>query len=243
MKKRVEFLLVPLFMVLLLAGCQKPPETAESVVQKIIAAHGTEKALREAQGFLFHGHIQAIINNDHGKLWILYRRPAQLRVIVQLEKSKEDRLYLHGTGWRDSGKGFIEVADAPLEVMKFQADHLDLPFGLLEGKYKAELLNEIVPDKPAKLMLTDSDGVHTTITVDPVRWVVRTVERDFLVKGQKARLGVVYEEYRTIKGVQLPFRILNYVNGQGVGQTDFQSVQTNPSLPETVFSTPGSEAE
>jgi len=243
MLKKLEFILLFLFVLLALAGCQAPPETAASVVQKVVAAHGAEKSLAEAKGFLFHGHIQALMKNDHGKLWILYRRPAQLRVIVQLEKSKEDRLYLNGQGWRDSGAGFVEVADSPLAVMKFQAEHLDLPFRLFEGKYQAELLGEILPDKPVKLLLTDVDGIKTYRSVDPVKWVVLLVEREFTVNGQQARLGVVYEDYRTVKGVQLPFRILNFVNGQPVGRTDFQSVQTNPSLPEAVFSAPELKAE
>lgn len=239
----LKILLVPLLLLVLLAGCQKPPETAESVVQKIIAAHGTEQALREAQGLLFHGQIQAFMRKDHGKVWILFRRPAQLRVVLQMEKSREDRLYLDGPGWRDSGKGFIEVSGSPLEVMKFQAEHLDLPFRLLEKKYQARFLEEITPEKPIKLVLTDSDGIEITISVDPVRWVVRTVEREFMVNDQKVRLGVVYEEYRAVKGIQLPFRILNFVNGQAVGRTDFLSVQTNPFLPEDVFSRPGEKAE
>lgn len=237
-----DLLIGSLLVIFLLTACQKPPETAESVVQKIVAAHGAEQALRAAHGLLFHGHIQALMQEDHGKVWILYRRPDQLRVIVQLEKSGEDRLYLAGKGWRDSGQGFVEVTGPALDVMGFQAEHLDLPFRLMAGEYSPRLLEEVVPDKPVRLALTDADGVETLIAVDPVRWVIRTVERELVMNGQSLKIGIVYEEYRVVKDIQLPLRILNYINGQPVGQTDFMSVQTNPSLPENVFSPPGTGA-
>jgi hypothetical protein len=114
--------------------------------------------------------------------------------------------------------------------------------GLTEGKYRVRLLEAVTEDNPVNLILTDKDGLETKISVDPFRWVVRTAEREFEINGQKAVMTVLYEEYRTVKGVQLPHRILNFVNGKPVGRTDFTSIQTNPSIPENIFSAPGDGA-
>ena len=240
--KQIKPLLLCLVIILLLVGCQAPPETAESVLQKILAAHDKEGGLQKIQGLLFHGHVQALTEENQGKLWILYRHPEKLRVVAELQESKEDRLYLAGEGWTDNGSGFLKASGMTLDLMKFQTEHLSLTLGLLEGRYQVRLLEAVTEDKPVALVLTDVDGLETKISVDPFRWVVRTVEREFEINGQKAVMAVLYEEYRTVKGVQLPHRILNFVNGKPVGRTDFTSIQTNPSVPENIFSAPGDGA-
>lgn len=240
--KQIKPLLFFLLMIFLLAGCETPPETAESVRQKILDAHGKEGRLQQIKGLLFHGHVQALNEENHGKVWILYRHPEKLRVVAELDKMKEDRLYLDGEGWSDDGGGFSKVSGMALDVMKFQVEHLGLPLGILGGKYQMRLLETVSEDNPVRLVLTDVDGLETKISVDPYRWVIRTVEREFEVNDQKLLLAVVYEEYRTVKGVQLPHRILNFVNGKPVGRTDFTSIQTNPSIPENIFSAPGDGA-
>ena len=240
----IRFTLIFLLATVLLFGCQEKPETAATVMQKVITAHGGESALNQVQGLLFHGHVQSLTESDHGKLWILYRQPGQLRVIAELEKRKEDRLYLQGEGWTDSGSGFEKTTGLSLDLMKFQTEHLSLLFGLAEGAYQPRLLEEaIVADQPIRLALTDKDGLETRVTIDPVSWLVRTVERDLMVEDKKVSFGIAYEEYRPVKGVQLPYRIQNFVNGKPVAQADFGSVQINPSLPENVFSAPGLKAK
>jgi len=239
----IKFTLICLLVLFLLSGCQEKPETAATVVQKVINAHGAEPSLRNVQGLLFHGHVQAFNEGDHGKLWILYRQPGQLRVIAELEKRREDRLYLHGEGWTDDGSGFVKASGLSLDLMKFQAEHLALLSGLIDGAYQPRLLEEIVVDQPIRLALTDKDGLETRVTIDPLSWLVRTVERELTVEDNQVVFGIAYEEYRPVKGVQLPFRIQNFVNGKPVGQADFGAVQINPSLPEDVFSAPGLKAK
>ena len=237
--RRVNSIGLLLLAVLILAGCQEKPETAESVVQKVIGAHGGAKAMRDAGGLLFHGQINALVEQEQAKIWILFRKPLQLRVALESEKFKEDRLFLDGQGWQNNGSGFFAVSGSALAVMQFQAEHLSLPFRLLERQYEVVMPNEVVADQPVVLMLKDAEGIETKVSVDPVKWFVRAVERDFEIRGAMTRFSVVYEDYRTVKGLQLPFRISNYINGQAVGRTDFVSVQTNPSLPEKIFSAPG----
>ncbi|NIQ97768.1 MAG: hypothetical protein GWN87_29055, partial [Desulfuromonadales bacterium] len=195
-----------LVMLLSLYGCQQPPETAGTVVRKVIAAHAGKGRLSQVEGFLFHGHVQALSGDQHGKLWILLRQPEKLRVVVEGENSKEDRLYLDGRGWLDEGEGMVRATGPDYELMKFQAEHLTLPFGLHKNKYRVRLAEEIVAGQPVRLILTDADGIETKISIDPVRWVIRTAERAIDIKGREVLLGVAYEEYRSIKGVQLPHR-------------------------------------
>ena len=234
---RLRFLVLCL-LTLLLLSCQQKADTPEAIVKKVIAAHGGAEKLRAVNGYLYLGQIQAAMADDQGKVWILYREPEQLRVIIRMSEGKEERLLLGDEGWRDNGRGFVKVDGPALAVMAFQAEHIDLPRHLVEKRYKvkkAEIQNE---EKGETLILTDADGVETVVVVDPVRSVIRTVEREFDIAGQTVRMGVAYEDYRDVKGVQLPFRLLNFVNGQLVGRTDYQSVQINPPLPERVFERP-----
>ena len=242
MKKLNVLALLLIALVIVVAGCRKPPETAETLVLKVLAAHGGEEALRQVKGYLFHGHAKSLADEEQGKLWIIYRHPDKLRVVVEMTDAREERLYLQGIGWNDDGKGFKSASGMILDLMKFQTEHLSLPLRLLEGKYRASLLGEIVEGEPIRLALTDTDGLETRISIDPVRMVIRAAERDFEVGNQKVVMAVLYEEYRTIKGVQLPHRILNFINGNPVGRTDFTSVQINPSIPEKIFSAPGQGA-
>ena len=174
---------------LLLLSCQQKADTPEAIVKKVIAAHGGAEKLRAVNGYLYLGQIQAAMADDQGKVWILYREPEQLRVIIRMTEGKEERLLLGDEGWRDNGRGFVKVDGPALAVMAFQAEHIDLPRHLVEKRYKvkkAEIQNE---EKGETLILTDADGVETVVVVDPVRSVIRTVEREFDIAGQTVRMG------------------------------------------------------
>jgi len=238
--RRVEIIFLIVVVATLLLSCQKPPETADSIARRVVEAHGGAKALSEARGFLFHGHVQNLIEDKHAKVWILFRRPGELRVIAEMDDAKEDRLFLDGAGWIDSGSGFEKATGISYDLLEFQSEHLRIPFGLQQGFYRLELLDQVVEGEPVRLRLTDPDGAEMTITIDPINSVVRKVERELVVQGENATFGVVYEDYRPVKGMQVPFRMINFVNGKPIVVTSFQSIQTNPSVPEKVFSPPGS---
>src|SRR6056297_1799847 len=121
-KKLPEFLLPVLVLaVVTLSACRHPPATVETVLPKIIAAHGSEENLRRVEGALFHGHIQALLKNEVGELWILYRRPDRLRVMLEMSAGREERLLAGERGWRDIGAGFVAIDGLPLSLMRFQA--------------------------------------------------------------------------------------------------------------------------
>jgi len=239
---RHSFTLLIFVALLVLCGCQEKPESAESVAQKVVQAHGGAEALRTAQGFLFHGLIHSLGEEEHGKVWVLFRQPDLLRVVAELADMKVDRLYINGEGWLDSGTGFEKASGMDLDLMRFQAEHLMIPLGLLEKKYQLKLLEKTGESAPTRLLLTDSSGTETIISIDPINSVVRMVEREIVVQDKNVKFGVVYEDYRPVKGLQMPFRTINFVNGKAIGRSDYQSVQTNPSLPENIFSSPGNGA-
>ena len=230
--------MILLFIAVLMPGCQEEPETAETVALRVVLAHGGAAAINEARGFLFHGHVQGMTEKEHGKLWILYRQPEALRVIVETTELKEERLYLQGRGWIDRGSGFQPVSGLTLDLLRFQADHLGIISGLQEKRFQLTLLEGSEEGGMTRLKLVDSGGESMVVLIDPINSVVRKVERILEIQGEKVTFGVLYEDYRPVKGVQMPFRKINFVNGQLVGRSDFQSVQANPSIPEKVFSMP-----
>lgn len=242
-KKLHKFFFALLVLPIILPACQQPPETSESVLQKIIAAHGSPEKLRRIEGMLLHGRIQALLKNEVGELWILYQRPDRLRVVLEMPGGREERLLVGERGWRDVGPGFEAIEGLPVSLMHFQAEHLDLPWRLLQGNYRVNLIAPMEEGEPVRLELVDADGTETRVTVDSQSWLIHSVERDFVVDDQDVRLKVVYDTYRLVKGVQLPLRMRNLLNEQLVGRSEFTTVQIDPALPQTVFTEPSGQEE
>jgi hypothetical protein len=48
-------------------------------------------------------------------------------------------------------------------------------------------------------------------------------------------MGVGYKDYRMVAGVMLPHRIINYVNGNAIAESRYDTVKVNGELGQNIF--------
>ena len=120
--------------------------------------------------------------------------------------------------------------------MIFQYNHLSLPMGLINGDYKTSFSEQKIADKvfPA-LELTGEEGPPMTVIIDPETGLIRRVDGRIMMGPRAVIMGVGYSDYRQVAGVMLPHRIVNYVNGNAIAESLYDTVAVNTALDKNAF--------
>jgi hypothetical protein len=82
----------------------------------------------------------------------------------------------------------------------------------------------------------DSEGRNVRIAVDrvshfPMRFVVNSRDGD----GARTESTTVYSNYRPVNGVQMPFQVSRFRNGQQISQIFYTACKYNTDLPGELF--------
>ena len=200
----------------------------------MLEAHGGRDTLRSIETIVFSGKITT--RSDIGTVALILARPGKLRATMKYQNRYEDRILLDNRGWRNFGDGFVEAFDHSLDAMVFQYNHLNLPMGVLEGNYKISYIEEKITDTiyPA-LKLTDISSPPMMVILDPDTGLIKQVNGRITAGSQEVIMGVGYEDYREVAGVMLPYRIINYVNGNVIAESFYDRVAVNAELERDVF--------
>ena len=108
--------------------------------------------------------------------------------------------------------------------------------GFLDNDYKITYIKRNIGDQtfPA-LELTGGNGPSMTVTIDPDTGLIRMVEGRISAGPREVLMGVGYDDYRDVSGVMLPYRIINFVNDQGIADSRFETVTVNAQLDQNSF--------
>jgi hypothetical protein len=201
---------------------------------KMLEAHGGKDALRHISTIVFSGKIAT--RKDKGTVGLILSRPRKLRATMRYRRSYEDRILFANRGWRNFGTGFEEVAGHSLEAMIFQYNHLYLPMGLVDGNYKIVYSEQEIDDKVFPVLeLRSEDGPPMNVIIDPETGLIYRVDGKIVMKSQEITMGVSYSDYRAVTGVMLPHRIINYVNGNAIAESRYDTVEVNVVLDQNIF--------
>ena len=201
---------------------------------KIMEAHGGPDALARIATLEFKGRIAT--RNDRGTVALILSRPQKLRTTMKYLNRSEDRILLEKRGWRNFGAGFEEVTGHSLDAMLFQYNHLSLPMAFIDGIYRISYLDKKIGDRifPA-LELTGAGGPPMTVIIDSETGLIQLVEGRISTGGQEVVMAVGYGDYRKVAGVMLPYRIINYVNGNAIAESSYDTVVVNAELEQNAF--------
>jgi hypothetical protein len=222
---------------LLLPACQSQRDPADVWKAKVLRAHGGAQILKQISTLFFAGKI--VTRDDNGTVALYVSHPGKLRATMKYQNRSEDRILLGNRGWRDFGPGFEEVSGPSLAAMIFQYNHLNLPMGLLEQKSETAYRPRKKGDQEIPVLeLTAQGQPPMTVIIDPETGLIQRVNGKITMGNHEVVMGAGYSDYRTINGVMLPFRIVNYVNGTPIAESRYDSVKVNVSLKPDTFSPP-----
>lgn len=231
---RSASLIIAVLVCLLPAACQKPQPLGDMWQDRMVKAHGGRDALKRVTSLVFTGTIST--RGDTGAVSLALTDSGGLRTTMRYGKRFEERILQGSRGWRDFGSGFEEAAGPSLAAMIFQYNHLFLPMGLLNGRYKVVYGEKKSGDRTFPVLeLSGRSGPPMAVIIDPESGLIHQVNGRITVGNQEVFMGVGYRDYRKVNGVMLPHRIINYVNKNAVAESRYETLAVNRKLDRDFF--------
>lgn len=237
LKRKLSYFVLCLIVILFhfLNSCQQPIVPVDKWQQKVVEAHGGKDALMSITTLKFSGRI--VTREDKGTVDLILSHPQKLRTTMRYLTRYEDRILLRNRGWRNFGSGFEKAVVHSLDAMIFQYNHLYLPMGLLDDRnYKVSYSEQKIDDKLFPVLkLSGEYGPPMAVTIDPETGLIQQVDGKILISLKEVIMGVGYRDYRMVSGIMLPHRIINYVNGNAIAESRYDTVKVNEELGQNSF--------
>jgi hypothetical protein len=211
----------------------------EVLVQQIIDAYGGRDVLKNVHSLSARGMLESPMYERPAEYSLDLREDRKLRVEIRVGNSLELRI-LNGT------RGYYRMGDAPLVAvsgprflsMVYQFKELTMPQQLMASSFMiTDGGRTEVNDTPVRLLLLkDGEGPPMRLYVDLKS---RRIVKDsgvFAMDSEETELSSEFHEFRKVDGRLLPFRVVNYGEGQRIGEVRINEYRVNPQLPDSLFS-------
>lgn len=206
-----------------------------ALVRRCVEAYGGQAAVARAARSVHEGTVTSLLHpGAPGRIARAYARPGRLRVEVAFPDAEEPEIRVldGGRGWRHGR----EVTGAFLASMVLQAARMDLPALLAAPGAKVEDRGTLALDGKTLrvLALALAPGMVVEAAVDP--GTGRILRSRGSTAGPAAiEFITIYSDFRTVDGVLVPFREVNWANGKTTGETVLARVEFPESLPPDLF--------
>jgi len=214
------------------------PTQVESLVNMIVDAYGGREVLKNIHSLSAKGVIVSPLYEGPAEYSFELMRDRKLRVETRFGNSFEVRL-LNGE------HGYYQTADAPMTdvsgarllSMVYQFKELTMPYQLMMSAFIiTEGGRSTVNGIPVKvLMLKDKEGPPMRLYVDTKNRRIIKDSGIFSMGGSETELSSEFHDFRKVGGRLLPFRIVNYVGGQKIGEIRIHEYRVNPELRDALF--------
>lgn len=211
---------------------------AGAVVEKVIEAQGGRKSISRIRTLHARGTIRAIVFGDEGTYEFWYKRERKLRVETRYERRAEVRVLNGRRGFRGSSPGSLApVEDHRYVAMVYQCKHIDLVWGLMEGRYDVTLEERRISGgrEYEVLGLLDAEGPPMRVFVDTATYRIAGVTGYLTINGRQSDLASEFSEFRQVDGVLLPFSIVNYAGGRKIAENRIERYLVNEDMGDSLF--------
>ena len=231
------FFLSVISFTILISPAQAAVSESASIVEKVITAYGGRERLAKVKAVSAEGRITALMRGDEGTYRRTLRRDGSLFVDIVYSRSSERRILHKGKGYRGTGGNVEEVSGPRYLAMVYQYNELDLPYGLLDGTLTVSgLRKDTVHGEAAYVLrLADRGGSQMDVGVNAKDSRIVKCTGIFVVGTESTSLSAEFEDFRTVDGVLLPFRVVNYAGGRKISVTTIDQYVINPAFDDALF--------
>jgi hypothetical protein len=237
------FKILPLFLFILLpffisqGNAANTGDKEQLFIAKIVNAYGGKAQIAKVKGISAEGRIKTFFSHDKGSYYRYMQPDRKLYVHIRYAKSAEKRILNGMNGYRGTGGRIEKVLGPPYDAMVYQYNQLDLPFGLIDGSFK--ILDHRNGDLSGVSMdilkLADRYGYEIEVFVSSRNYHILKVIGYFTVGSNKSSLGAEFMDYKKVKGILLPYKIINYAMDSKISETEITQYTINPKINDTIF--------
>jgi outer membrane lipoprotein-sorting protein len=231
------------------AAKSSPPKlSAQQIVARNVAARGGLEAWRKVQTMLWMGHIESVHATVPSMQFMLaQQRPNKMRFEINAMGERTVRVFDGTDGWKmRPSHGQPEVRPYSPEEVQFEQDGAGLDGLLIDyaakgSSVEAHGIDELEKRNAYHLVVHTASGETQHVWVDAETFLEVRYDRPSPAGGGTSRtVSVVYRDYKTTDGLQIPSII---ETGVGSGVTPdkmiIERVVLNPRLDAQAFSEPG----
>ena len=232
------------------AAKSSPPKlSAQQIVAKNVAARGGLEAWRKVQTMLWMGHIESVHATVPSMQFMLaQQRPNKMRFEMNAMGDKTVRVFDGTDGWRvRPSHGRPEVRPYSSAEVQFARggpglDGLLIDYAAKGSSVEAQGIDEVEKRKAYHLILHTASGETQHVWVDAETFLEVRYDRPApaAADGTSRTVSVVYRDYKTTDGLQMPTVIETGVgSGAAPDKMVIERVVLNPRLEARAFSQPG----
>jgi hypothetical protein len=216
---------------------------AEEVLDRMIAAHGGAESISSRSSIFVRYRITNFSYPEplEGTVTVWFRRPFLMRKEIVYPQRKQVVIYDGERAWVDRGKGPEELGPVSSSIVKRGMQEFDTP-----------------------LMYRDGSLRYLSVAKDPLgrltqklSWRHEGYARDLMVDSETNRLLVigffdspagaiskmqVFDDFRMVQGVLVPYRKDIFTNNQRNSETEILEIRFNDDLAREIFNPLGGSA-
>ena len=221
--------------------------TAAQIISKNVAARGGLKAWRAVNTLAMSGRVEAGgANNDALPFTMKMKRPNMSRLEITFEGKTALQVYNGEQGWkvrpflgRDEVESFTPAqAKAASEWQELDGPLID--YSSKGTKVKLQGTENVEGHRTYKLLLTLKSGDQRHVWIDASSYLERKIDGEpRMLDGKLHNVAILYNDYKTEKGLTLPHVIETVVEGSKQPHSMFiDHVTINQAMGSATFSKP-----
>jgi len=225
-----------------------PDLTSTQIVEKNIAARGGLEAWQKIQSMVWVGHIESGKASSQSMPFVLeMKRPNKTRFEVKSQSQTSVRMFDGNTGWKllPASNGKPEMHPYRSDELNFAREGQGIDGLLMDYKTKGfqvalDGVDSIEGRNAYRLIIKLPSGNSHRLWIDAKTFL--DIKDDHLFRnlsGQTNSVSVIYRDYKTVEGVQVPFMIESGTDSaKGTEKLILDKVLLNPPLADQLFTKP-----
>jgi hypothetical protein len=217
-------------------------ERAEQVLAAAIKAQGGSEMITGRQTI----YIRYSIRNyespevENGTITVWFKRPLKIRQEVTYPHRKEIRVFDGERAWWDLGKGPEIMSPLMARMMERGIRELDSPLLYTEGNLSYLSVARDPKGRMTQKLSWRYQGYARDIMVDMATNRVLVIGEFDTPAGAISRMKV-FDDYRPVQGMMLPFHQETFRNDQRYSETEVLEARFNEAVEDSLFAFPGPE--
>ncbi|PWC43198.1 hypothetical protein TSO221_20150 [Azospirillum sp. TSO22-1] len=217
------------------AGAADPPPEVDALIRRSADAYGGEAALQGLQAMRQRGRLTSLRTGAEGPVERVFQRPDRFRIDIRTPGQAPEVRVLDGArAWKDGAE-----APSPLrQSIVLQAVRFGLPLILLEKRAAVMDLGRVTDQQGnalRALAVPVGEGMTLVADLDPESGRILRSRGILSMGGATMEFATLYDAFRDVNGVLIPFREQHYAMGMNTGATVLDAVEVNPALPAAAF--------